>query len=257
MNRTFTRAALRCSITVTACVAMLAAGTPALHAQTPTIDDVLARYITAMGGRDAVLARPASRMAGRISVPAMGLEGTLEVVVATPGDMVQRMYIPGMGESLSGLTGGRAWSLDPMQGARLIEGIEAEQLRHAADPTVALRDAAHFAERKVIGTGEYNDAPCVEVQFVLHSGRQMIDCFSTDTGLLVGTKTTIDSPMGSMDVVVRITDYGTFDGITLPTGFVQTMMGIEQRIIVESVEFGAVDAADVAPPNAIRTLLDG
>jgi hypothetical protein len=225
-------------------------------AQTPTVDELVARYVDAIGGRDAVLGATSSRTVGHVEVPAAGMTGDVEVLVAGPGNMLQRTTIPGFGESVSGLTDGRAWAIDPMQGARLVEGAEAEQLANSADPTVALRDASHFTTREVIGTREVDGEQCVDVRFVWQSGREMVDCFSVESGLLVASRSTVDSPMGSIEIVSRITEYRDFGGLRIPTVIRQEMGPIQQHLTISSVEYGTVTDADVEPPAQIRALLD-
>jgi hypothetical protein len=241
---------------------LLAAGALALvpfaaAAQTPTVDEVVNRYIDAIGGREAVLAGAVSRTVGKIAIPAAGMTGDVEVLVAGPRDMVQRSSIAGFGESQTGLTDGRAWSIDPMQGARLVEGPEAEQMVHTADPTVALRAAHHFATREVVGERDVEGETCIEVRFVWTSGREMVDCFSVESGLLISSHSTIEGPMGSMQITTRALEYREFGSILMPTVLLQDLGPFQQRVEIELVEYGNVTKADVAPPAAIRTLLDG
>jgi hypothetical protein len=236
-----------------ALAALPASGT----AQTPTVDDIVDRYVQTIGGRDAVLAATSSRTLGRMEIPAAGMSGEIEVLIAGPGDMIQRSSIAGFGESTSGMTGGRAWSVDPMQGARLVDGAEAEQMQHSADPSVALRDARHFTSREVMGERDIDGERCIEVRFVWQSGREMVDCFSIESGLIVASRSTIDSPMGSVEATTRVKEYRDFGGIRTPTLMLQDIGPFQQRITIESVEYGTVTRADVAPPAQIRTLLDG
>jgi hypothetical protein len=252
MLQTFARASMR--RVLLAAVAVLAL--PAAGAA-QTVDEVVGRYIEAIGGRDAVLNATSSRTVGRVEIPAAGMAGDIEVLIAGPRDMVQKSTIAGFGESMSGMTGGRAWSVDPMQGARLVEGAEAEQMMNSADPTVALRDPKHFTSRDVIGERDVDGARCIEVRFVWQSGREMVDCFSTESGLIIASRSTIDSPMGSVEVNTRAKEYREFGGIRMPTVLLQDMGPFQQRITIESVEYGVVTQADVAPPSQIRTLLEG
>jgi hypothetical protein len=228
----------------------------AAAAQQPTVDEIVNRYVQAIGGRDAVLQRTSVRSVGRIEVPAMGMSGTMEILIASPGNMLQKLTVSGFGESQTGVTEGRAWAVDPMQGARLMTGAEADQLLHSADPSTSLRDAKHFSTREVIGQAEHGGVSCIEVRFVWTSGREMVDCYGVEDGLLVATRMSVESPMGTIDVVTLATEYREFEGLRMPTVMVQRMMGAEQRIMLDTVEFGKISQADVAPPAAIRTLLE-
>jgi len=255
MHGTHSRTLARRFVLVAAAVAALPAGASAQAAQ-PTVDEVIDRYVQAIGGRDAVMRQTSSRTVARVEMPAMGMSGNMEVLIASPGNMIQRMNLSGFGESQSGVIDGRAWSMDPMQGARLVTGAEAEQAVQSTEPTVALRDARHFTTREVVGEREYDGESCIAVRFVWTTGRETTDCFSTETGLLVASQSTMESPMGSAEILTRATEYQDFGGVRMPTVIRQSVMGMEQVITIESVEYGEVSAADVAPPAAIRTLLD-
>jgi hypothetical protein len=255
MHSIFTRAA---AVRAALAIAVVAGAPAAASAQAqPTADQVIERYVTAIGGRAAVMAQTSSRTVARMEIPAMGMGGTVEVLVASPGNMIQKLTLAGMGESQTGVTNGRGWSIDAIQGARLVTGAEAEQLLHSTEPTVALRDPKHFTSRDVIGEQEFDGEKCVAVRFVWTSGRESTDCYSVETGLLVATRSTFDSPMGSVEVLIRALDYKEYGGVRMPTTMKQTMMGMEQKITIESVEFGNVTAEQVTPPAAIRTMLEG
>jgi hypothetical protein len=249
--RTFARRVTMAALAVVAMPVIAAA-----QSSQPTVDQVVERYLQAIGGRAAVMGQTSSRTVARVELPAMGMAGNLEVLVASPGNMLQKMNFPGLGDSQAGVVGGRAWAIDPMQGARLVTGAEAEQNVHATDPTVAVRDPKHFTTREIVDEREYEGQRCIAVRFVWTSGRESVDCFSTETGLLVASSARMDSPMGAMEVLTIASDYKEFGGVKMPTKLRQSMMGMEQVITIESVEVGTVTAADIQPPAAIRTLLD-
>jgi hypothetical protein len=251
MHRPYPRAAV-----VGALALLVLAGAPALAVAQPSAEQVIARYVEAIGGRDAVLRQTSSRTIARMEIPAMGMSGEIEVLIASPGNMIQKLTIAGLGESQTGVIDGKAWAVDPMQGPRLITGGEAEQLVHSTDPTVALRDAKHFTSREVVGEEEYDGEKCVAVRFVWVSGRQSTDCYSTETGLLIASRSQVESPMGIADMTTRAGNYRDHGGVRMPTTLNQSMMGVEQRITIESVELGGVSADAVEPPAAIRTMLD-
>lgn len=254
MLQTFGRVSFRRALVAVAAVAAVPASGVA---QTPTVEEIVARYVDAIGGRDAVLQATSSRTVGHLEIAAAGMSGDIEVLIAGPRDMLQRSAIAGFGESLSGITDGRVWSLDPMQGARLVDGPEAEQMMHSADPTVALRDPHHFSSRAVVGERDIEGDRCIEVRFVWHSGREMVDCFSLASGLLIASRSTVDSPMGSVEINTRALEYREFGGVRIPTVLLQDMGPFQQRVTIASVEYGTVTTEDVAPPEAIRALLDG
>jgi hypothetical protein len=110
----------------------------------PSASQVIARYVEAIGGRDAVMRHPTSRSVGTFEMPAAGLRGEMEILTAQPNRMVSVVNIPGLGTMRSGFDGTVGWSVDPIMGARLFSGAELESIRDQSTSLAALRDASLF-----------------------------------------------------------------------------------------------------------------
>lgn len=89
-------------------------------------------------------------------------------------------------------------------------------------------------------------------RMVWKSGRETLDCYSTETGLLAATSMSQESPMGAVDITVLYRDYRQFGGLQLPTTTVQRLMGQEQMLRISNVEFDNVDPAVFELPPEIR-----
>ena len=234
------------------------AATPAIaFAQDlPPAEEVIDRYVEAIGGRDAALQSMSSRTVGSFSMPAMGVTGDLTVLTGEDDQMYTSVTIPGMGEMQSGYTGEVGWSVDPLTGPRLLEGAELDAMREQADDRYAVRDPALFTSVETVGEAEYDGEACWEIAYVWVSGRESSECFSKETGLLIASVSSQESPMGTVDVVTRMSDYQQFGDLMLPTTMRQSAMGQEQVMTIESVEFDGVEDADFEPPAAILTLIN-
>lgn len=220
----------------------------------PEAGALVARYVDAIGGRDAVLARKASRTVGRFEMPAAGLGGDLEVVTQAPNRMITKVTIEGMGVMRSGFDGSIGWSLDPMTGARLLEGKELAAMRDQANMLAGVRDSSLFASMETVERTEMGGEACYLVKLVWQSGRESHDCYSVESGLLVGSRSQQESPMGTMDVTVRVADYREFGGVRMPTRIVQEMMGMQQTMTISDVQFENVDVSVIDPPAEIKAL---
>lgn len=238
-------------------VALLAALPLALHGQDlPASQEVIDRHIEAIGGRAAALAEVATSVTGVFEIPAMGLTGDLLTVNAPDGAMATRVTVPGMGEILSGYTGEVGWAVDPITGARLLEGAELTATREQADPRYRVRDAALFTSVTTVGENAFDDEPCWEIEFVWTSGRTTTECFSKDSGLMIASVRTQESPMGAIEVVSLAQEYRRFGDLLYPTVLRQRMMGQEQVMRLVDVQVGDVDLSLITPPPVIRTLID-
>ena len=63
--------------------------------------------------------------------------------------------------------------------------------------------------------------------------------------------------MGAIDVTTVIGDYKEFGGIMAPTSMRQQLMGQEQVMTVETIEFGDVDPSIFELPSEIKDLKGG
>lgn len=135
------------------------AGPAAPQARLPDAAEIIDRYVEARGGRDAILAPASVRTRGVISMPAIGAEGSMEVL-SRDGRMAMTMTIPGMGDMQTGFDGEVGWAMDGMMGPRLLEGGELDGIRDMANPLAELRDASLFAVRETVERREMGGEPC-------------------------------------------------------------------------------------------------
>jgi hypothetical protein len=222
----------------------------------PAASDVIARFVAAIGGRDAVMRHNSIRSSGTFEMPSAGVKGQVVLVQAKPDKMSMVMTVPGMGEILTAYDGAAGWAVNPMQGPRLLEGKELDQMREDAGFSNVLRSSESVRSMETVGQVEMGGQSCYKLHIVFKSGRESHDCYSVETGLLVGMVGRQDSPMGAVEVVTLVSDYKDFGGLKSATRLRQQMLGQEQIMTLDKVEFdGAADAAAFDPPAAIKTLL--
>ena len=250
------RARVRSFVPVLCAIGVVFAG-PLAGQELPTADEVIGKYVEAIGGREAHTSPVSIRSLGTISMPSMGLQGEFEVLQIAPNRMLTRVQLPGVGEILSGFDGATGWSTNPLVGAMVMQGSELAEARERADMRAALRDPAVVLERETLELGEIDGEPCWRVRLGWLSGRESIDCYSQATGLLLASEDSQTSAMGEISVTTRFSNYLEFEGMVVPTTLIQTSMGQTQEMSVQEVRIGDVSAAELEPPASIRTLLGG
>jgi hypothetical protein len=213
------------------------------------------RYVELIGGREAALSRTFIRSTGSFQMPALGIAGEL-LAYQAQGKNAVTVDIPGLGQIRSGLDGEVGWSLDPIQGPRLMTGSELTQTREEASFASTIRDVSLVSSAETVEQTTMNDEDCWRVKLTWNSGRETFDYFSKETGLLVGTTSSQESPMGTIQVTILLDDYKVFDGFRIPTRMTQQMMGQEQVMVINHVEFPNYDESVFALPMEIRALLD-
>ena len=233
-----------------------AAGAQAKADSLPAAKDIVSRYVAAIGGRDAVLRKKSMRSTGTFEMPAAGLKGDLTLVQATPDRMAMRISIPGLGEIQSGYDGTVGWSVNPMQGARVLEGKELAAMREDAGLRSILREG-EGRKLETVGKSEMGGEPCWQVKVTYPSERSVTECYSVASGLLVGTTATQESPMGVVQVTTLVSDYKDFGGLKIPTSARMQMMGQEQKMTIAAVEYdGVEDAKAFDRPAAVTTIIE-
>jgi hypothetical protein len=227
------------------------------HAQdAPPADEVIARYVEAIGGHGAHTSPRSIRTTGVLEMPGVGLQGTFEVLQLLPDRSLTRVTIPGIGEIMRGFDGVSGWSVDPLIGASLMEGAELAQAKERANILATLRDPSVVTSRETVGLSDSEGEPCWRVRLIWASGSESLDCYSRDTGFLLASEDAEASPMGEMVVITQFSEYEPFYGMMLPTRLVQSALGQVQELNVDAVVLDDVDENEVAPPPAIRTLLE-
>ncbi len=240
-------------IVVSLLAAMVAPAQPAA-AQLPAARSIVDRYIEAIGGRQAVLAQTSFKVIGKFAVPASGLVGDLEVYQSN-NQTFARIMLPGIGEMLRGYDGTTGWSVNAIEGPRLLEGMELAQMREESRRNAALRDTSLVTSLETVERTTMNGQECWKIKVVWKSGRETQDCYSVENHLLVANVGKTTTPMGEIDYVTNYHDYKQFGAIKVATRVVQTALGQEQVVTTESIEFGPVDAAKFALPEAIKALV--
>lgn len=230
------------------------AAKPAAGAPT-SARQVIDAYIKAIGGREALLARKSSKAVMAMEIPAAGMKADMEIASMAPNKIHVKTTIPGLGEILSGFDGTTAWALDPMQGARVLSGKELEQARAQADFTGELRPDSLFSTMELVEKTDFEGRPAWKVRLVRKSGEEVREYYDAETSLLIGSQTTVETPMGAVEAVTLRQDYKQIGGMLVPSRSIQRANGQEFIITVVSIENDTVDPSVFALPEQIKALV--
>lgn len=250
------------SFTLALPTVMLALGCSLSVADTelPDARSLVDAHIEASGGIEALKHQMDSTTQGRFVMPAAGMQGQMTMYSRSPTERVVLIELEGFGNIHSGYDGGQAWSVDPFMGPRLITGTELDIQIESNELDAQLRTEEFVESMQTVGTAEYNDQSCYQVNIVWKSGRESSDCYSVDTGLLLASTFTVESPMGEVETVTVFDEYKTFESdgveVLLPTTTSVTTMGQLQQLIIDSVELGAPADEHFELPPAIVTLME-
>jgi hypothetical protein len=236
---------------------MLASSAPLMAQSAPSASDVIAKYVAAIGGKDAVMKITSIKQTSTMQLPAMGLTAEVEAYQAAPNKMASKSTIPGIGEMLQGTNGEIAWDANPMQGPRLLTDKELAQTLEGADfYGNLLYPAERFTKMANLGLADFNGESCYKIQLVRKdSGRESIQYFSVATGLMVGAETTQESQMGSMTISSTMSDYKSFGGVKFPTKSEVNMGANKMVMTITNVVINGAPATAFDVPDAVKPLI--
>jgi hypothetical protein len=237
-----------------ATLAAVSAGAQTPSPSLPPAATLVAKYAAAIGAPALIKAQQITTKGGMAMVAA-GINATFEMVQLAPNRMQMLTTIPGVGAIQVGYDGTIAWSVDPMQGPRLLTGKEMEQIREDADPRAAARSPELFAAVQTVADTTMGGERCYLVKLTWKSGRESFDCYSPTSGLMVGSSTVQQTAMGPIPVSTVYSDYKKFGDFTMPTKTTQSMMGQQQVVTISSVEVGTGTGVKIVPPPEITALV--
>ncbi len=178
-----------------------------------TGDDVLKKYIDAIGGAKAINAikdiKTVSK--GAISMGGQNLELVITEMKKAPNQM--KMMVEGMGMVLQKrvLNGDKGYN--EQQGQR--QGMTAEDLADAkqeADIYADLHPEQYNIKRTLKGMEKLNGADVYVVEAVSGEDDKTTEYYDAKSGFLLKTSTTRESPQGSFSEVVEYSDYKEVPG---------------------------------------------
>lgn len=236
-----------------AAVALAAAAGAAAAQGNPPAAEVVAKYLQAIGGRDAA-ARFASRhLTAEMSVPAMGVTAPMEIWYARPNRMLVKMDMAGMAVA-SGSDGTVVWANSPMTGPRILAGAERMMALDNANFDNNVDFAKVFPTMETVGERTVDGHACWNVRMVSAAGTEVQNCFDKESGLLIGSIAKQPTEMGEATFDAVISDYRDFDGLKLPTRTVVSSSGQQLIRVIKTVSHGPVADSIFALPPEIRAL---
>jgi outer membrane lipoprotein-sorting protein len=236
-----------------AAVLMALVGATAL-AQTPTVDEIVAKAMTARGGLDKLRAVNTMKMTGKVTM--QGRELPITVIAKRPNLMRQEMTIDGS-RVVSAFDGTKVWVVNPMLGInqpREMSGPMADEMRDQpifGGPLVGYKERGETLE--LVGPSTVGGVKTWRLKLSRASGRPMFIDVDAATGLELQWSRSVDQGGMAVDVDSVLSDYQpTERGIIVPRTM-RTMVGGHQQGVlkVESVEFDVpLDDTEFQMPKA-------
>lgn len=216
----------------------------------PTSSEILAKYVKALGGREANEKIKSRAMKANLEIVPMGIKGTGETLEAAPNKTYSAGNIAGIGDFLEGFDGEKAWTIDPVMGSREKSGVELLQAKLNNNLHREINLDKLYSKLEVKGIEKVGDKDAYLVVATAEGVPSESFYFDTVSGLLVRGDRTVVSPEGNAAVKTFYEDYRDIEGVKVPYKTRTILPQFEMHSTVTEVKFNVpVDEAKFAKPK--------
>ena len=187
-----------------------------LAAKMPTVQEVLAKYVQAIGGRAANEKIKSRIMKGSAEIPAAGIKGTFEYYTAAPGKSLNKIMLAGIGEIIEGFDGTIAWSVNPIQGNRDKQGEELAQTKLTYNFYREINLDKLYPKMELKGMEKLGDKDVYVIVGTPENLPSETFYFDAKSGLLLRQDITVISPEGKIPTKTFFEDVREVDGVKIP-----------------------------------------
>ena len=179
----------------------------------PTPDEILAKYVAAVGGADAMKKITTRVMTGKIIVG--GNQAPIELYTKAPNKRISFSQM-GSGHSITAFDGTTGWLGNTGRPAREMSAAEAQAADLDAEFYLPLRIKEMFPQLRRGRPEEINGSLC-DVLNASHPGQGPVRFyFDQKTGLLVRMLRLADTPVGRNPTQIDYADYRDAGGVKIP-----------------------------------------
>ena len=216
----------------------------------PSPDDVIAKYLDAIGGAAAVSAVKTRREKGTISIS--GRDLPVEIITSTGGKQITLVHLSD-GDSITAYDGVSGWSSAPNRPAHSLPSIESISARIETDLQLPTHMKQLFDQLKSMPAESIGDRQTNVVAGMDKGEIVSKFYFDKDSGYLLRILRYTKTPLGQSPTQIDNGDYRDQDGLKVP--FLKTTSRPNSRIAIriDEVKFNVpVDDARFAFPTGSR-----
>ncbi|MDQ3686718.1 MAG: hypothetical protein M3430_14140 [Acidobacteriota bacterium] len=202
----------------------------------PSVEQILARYVEALGGKDAIT-RLTSRVArGKVDMPGVSRGGTFEVYAKAPNKSVSTLDVYPIGVIKQGFNGREGWDQTKETGLQDAAGEDLAALERDSDFYSPLRLKVKYPKMTLRGKMNigYRGAYLIEAQPTIGEVEKLY--FEKESGLLIRWDVVRATVEGKALAVVYLDDWRKIDGVRLPFLISQSFPGFTFVLKFEDVK---------------------
>lgn len=212
----------------------------------PTVQEILAKYEKAIGGKQANEKINTRYAKGVLELMPMGIKGVFETYAAAPNKSYNKTTLAGLGDIIEGFDGQTAWTISALQGNRDKEGEELAQAKLTYDFYRETNLAKLYPKMELKGTEKVGDSDAYIIVGTPVGSPPETFYFDTKSGLLVRQDNTVVSPESKIPTKTFFYDVREVDGVKTPFKIVSmlpqfeitlTFTEIKNNVAVENSKF--------------------
>ena len=196
-------------------------GSPPGSAATPSGEQIIARYVEAIGGRAAWESLRSRTSLGTIEFTSIPLSGTVMIHEKAPNRVLQVVIVEGA-VFRQGFDGRVAWSDDPQDGVKTKSGEELSEAARDADFYRPININKMYSKIAVTGQEEIEGRTAYLVEATSTDGTVEKVDFDAQSGLIVRAIAQRHVGQNVTTFQQDLQDYREVDGVKLPFTVVQT-----------------------------------
>ncbi len=182
-------------------------------AAAPGADQILDKYVAAIGGAEAIRKISSREEKGKIN--AGGHESDIDLFMKAPDKRMSVMHAPN-GDSITAFDGKGGWLGNGGRPPRDMSSTEAEAARLDADFYFATRVKEIFSQLRVMRPEKIGDREAYAIGGIRQGQPPVRLYFDETSGLLVRMVRYSDTPLGRMPTQIDYADYRDADGVKIP-----------------------------------------
>ena len=214
----------------------------------PTADQILAKYVTAVGGADAV-----NKVTSRVQTGTSTFGGysvPIEIYSKAPD---KRISITKMAntESMTAYDGKDGWMFSTGRPLREMNTADTEAAKMDADLHLATDIQKEFSDWRVLPEEKVGDHQALVIRGRMPEKPPVKLYFDEQSGLLVRLVRYAETPLGNNPTQIDYSDYRDVDGVKVPFSWTIARPGNRFTIQIEKTQQNVpVDDAKFAKPSA-------
>jgi len=212
----------------------------------PSVDQILDKYVQALGGTAAV-----EKLTSRVSKGTFELEqmpGTAseEIYEKAPNKQLMITDAPNYGVVRFGFNGTVGWQDTPQTGLQDLTGGQLAARKRNADFYREIKLKEIYPKMIVKGKESVNGRDAYVIEATPADGPPELMSFDAESGLLVRVQAQMEGPTGPVPVDTTLEDYREVDGVKLPFvihqslpefSFVIRLTEVKHNVPIEDAKF--------------------